>query len=169
MLWRRASLLMSTPFDHLGSLVSVSEMWHVNLMNCVPAWCDFCHHSVTNDSWFQLLILAIFVCRSVVGVAGEPLLVDSERDIFEYIHYKYREPKERSEWNKGQLAVVFEDFLQTRSDTCEQMCDSVLLFYMSVSCVIEEKNSCKSIFDYLVWIFLSLNDPCSLTLTRVHT
>lgn len=113
MLWRRASLLMSTPFDHLGSLVSVSEMWHVNLMNCVPAWCDFCHHSVTNDSWFQLLILAIFVCRSVVGVAGEPLLVDSERDIFEYIHYKYREPKERSEWNKGQLAVVFEDFLQT--------------------------------------------------------
>lgn len=33
----------------------------------------------------------------VTGVAGEPLLVDSERDIFEYIHYKYREPKERSE------------------------------------------------------------------------
>ncbi|KAK5870939.1 hypothetical protein PBY51_003845 [Eleginops maclovinus] len=33
----------------------------------------------------------------VTGVAGEPLLVDSERDIFEYIHYKYREPKERSQ------------------------------------------------------------------------
>uniref|UniRef100_A0A8C9YG01 DNA polymerase n=1 Tax=Sander lucioperca TaxID=283035 RepID=A0A8C9YG01_SANLU len=33
----------------------------------------------------------------VTGVAGEPLLVDSERDIFEYIHYKYREPKDRSE------------------------------------------------------------------------
>lgn len=33
----------------------------------------------------------------VTGVAGEPLMVDSERDIFEYIHYKYREPKERSE------------------------------------------------------------------------
>ncbi|KAG7239234.1 hypothetical protein INR49_029886 [Caranx melampygus] len=33
----------------------------------------------------------------VTGVAGEPLMVDSERDIFEYIHYKYREPKDRSE------------------------------------------------------------------------
>ncbi|CAB1436178.1 unnamed protein product [Pleuronectes platessa] len=33
----------------------------------------------------------------VTGVAGEPLLVDSERDIFEYIQYKYREPKERSQ------------------------------------------------------------------------
>ncbi|TNN66825.1 DNA polymerase beta [Liparis tanakae] len=33
----------------------------------------------------------------VTGVAGEPLLVDSERDIFEYLHYKYREPKERSQ------------------------------------------------------------------------
>uniref|UniRef100_A0A3Q1JH75 DNA polymerase n=1 Tax=Anabas testudineus TaxID=64144 RepID=A0A3Q1JH75_ANATE len=33
----------------------------------------------------------------VTGVAGEPLLVDSERDIFEYIQYKYREPKDRSE------------------------------------------------------------------------
>uniref|UniRef100_A0A667XYX6 DNA polymerase n=1 Tax=Myripristis murdjan TaxID=586833 RepID=A0A667XYX6_9TELE len=33
----------------------------------------------------------------VTGVAGEPLMVDSERDIFEYIQYKYREPKDRSE------------------------------------------------------------------------
>ncbi|XP_062237572.1 DNA polymerase beta [Platichthys flesus] len=33
----------------------------------------------------------------VTGVAGEPLLVDSERDIFDYIQYKYREPKERSQ------------------------------------------------------------------------
>lgn len=33
----------------------------------------------------------------VTGVAGEPLPVDSERDIFDYIHYKYREPKDRSE------------------------------------------------------------------------
>uniref|UniRef100_A0A3Q3ME97 DNA polymerase n=1 Tax=Mastacembelus armatus TaxID=205130 RepID=A0A3Q3ME97_9TELE len=33
----------------------------------------------------------------VTGVAGEPLLVDSERDIFDYIQYKYREPKDRSE------------------------------------------------------------------------
>uniref|UniRef100_A0A673CA22 DNA polymerase n=1 Tax=Sphaeramia orbicularis TaxID=375764 RepID=A0A673CA22_9TELE len=33
----------------------------------------------------------------VTGVAGEPLLVDSERDIFEYIQYRYREPKDRSE------------------------------------------------------------------------
>eukprot|EP00064_Thunnus_orientalis_P013734 superscaffoldBa00002286_g13774 len=33
----------------------------------------------------------------VTGMAGEPLLVDSERDIFEYIQYRYREPKDRSE------------------------------------------------------------------------
>ncbi|XP_035022469.1 DNA polymerase beta [Hippoglossus stenolepis] len=33
----------------------------------------------------------------VTGMAGEPLLVDSERDIFEYIQYKYKEPKERSQ------------------------------------------------------------------------
>jgi len=33
------------------------------------------------------------------GVAGEPLLVDSEKDIFDYIQWKYKEPKERSEWN----------------------------------------------------------------------
>nr|XP_033805332.1 DNA polymerase beta isoform X2 [Geotrypetes seraphini] len=33
----------------------------------------------------------------VTGVAGEPLPVQSEEDIFEYIQWKYREPKERSE------------------------------------------------------------------------
>ncbi|XP_054854486.1 DNA polymerase beta [Eublepharis macularius] len=33
----------------------------------------------------------------VTGVAGEPLPVDSEKDIFDYIQWKYREPKERSE------------------------------------------------------------------------
>ncbi|KAJ3604238.1 hypothetical protein NHX12_028979 [Muraenolepis orangiensis] len=33
----------------------------------------------------------------VTGMAGEPLMVDSERDIFEYIQYKYKEPKERSQ------------------------------------------------------------------------
>ncbi|KAK3540094.1 hypothetical protein QTP70_025665 [Hemibagrus guttatus] len=33
----------------------------------------------------------------VTGVPGEPLLVDSEKDIFDYIHMKYREAKERSE------------------------------------------------------------------------
>ncbi|KAG8512461.1 DNA polymerase beta, partial [Galemys pyrenaicus] len=31
----------------------------------------------------------------VTGVAGEPLPVDSERDIFDYIQWKYREPKDR--------------------------------------------------------------------------
>lgn len=36
-------------------------------------------------------------------MAGEPLLVNSEKDIFDYIQYKYREPKDRSEWSKGQL------------------------------------------------------------------
>lgn len=41
--------------------------------------------------------LFIFFIGSVVGVAGEPLLVDSEKDIFDYIQYKYREPKDRSE------------------------------------------------------------------------
>uniref|UniRef100_A0AAY4E272 DNA polymerase n=1 Tax=Denticeps clupeoides TaxID=299321 RepID=A0AAY4E272_9TELE len=33
----------------------------------------------------------------VTGMPGEPLLVDSEKDIFEYIQWKYREPKDRSE------------------------------------------------------------------------
>uniref|UniRef100_A0A8C2FDC1 DNA polymerase n=1 Tax=Cyprinus carpio TaxID=7962 RepID=A0A8C2FDC1_CYPCA len=33
----------------------------------------------------------------VTGVAGEPLLVDSEKDIFDYIQWKYKEPKERSQ------------------------------------------------------------------------
>ncbi|XP_074979528.1 DNA polymerase beta isoform X2 [Caretta caretta] len=33
----------------------------------------------------------------VTGVAGEPLPVESEKDIFDYIQWKYREPKERSE------------------------------------------------------------------------
>ncbi|KAK2499178.1 hypothetical protein MC885_018565, partial [Smutsia gigantea] len=31
----------------------------------------------------------------VTGVAGEPLPVDSEKDIFDYIQWKYREPKDR--------------------------------------------------------------------------
>ncbi|TTB27301.1 DNA polymerase beta [Bagarius yarrelli] len=31
------------------------------------------------------------------GMAGEPLQVDSEKDIFDYIQMKYREPKHRSE------------------------------------------------------------------------
>lgn len=46
---------------------------------------------------FTAFNMATFLCGSVVGVAGEPLLVDSERDVFEYIQYKYREPKDRSE------------------------------------------------------------------------
>uniref|UniRef100_A0A8C6X646 DNA polymerase n=1 Tax=Naja naja TaxID=35670 RepID=A0A8C6X646_NAJNA len=33
----------------------------------------------------------------VTGVAGEPLPVDSEKDVFDYIQWQYREPKERSE------------------------------------------------------------------------
>ena len=33
----------------------------------------------------------------VLGMAGEPLLVDSEKDIFDYIQWKYREPKDRIE------------------------------------------------------------------------
>ncbi|XP_066878565.1 DNA polymerase beta isoform X2 [Kogia breviceps] len=33
----------------------------------------------------------------VTGVAGEPLPVDSEKDIFDYIQWNYREPKDRSE------------------------------------------------------------------------
>ncbi|XP_030057934.1 DNA polymerase beta [Microcaecilia unicolor] len=33
----------------------------------------------------------------VTGVAGEPLPVQSEEDVFEYIQWKYREPKDRSE------------------------------------------------------------------------
>lgn len=30
------------------------------------------------------------------GVAGEPLPVSSEKDIFEYLDYPYKEPKDRA-------------------------------------------------------------------------
>ncbi|KAJ8261464.1 hypothetical protein COCON_G00171870 [Conger conger] len=33
----------------------------------------------------------------VTGIAGEPLPVDSEKDVFDYILWRYREPKDRSE------------------------------------------------------------------------
>ncbi|XP_069473757.1 DNA polymerase beta [Ambystoma mexicanum] len=33
----------------------------------------------------------------VTGIAGEPLPVDSEEDVFDYIQWRYREPKDRSE------------------------------------------------------------------------
>lgn len=42
--------------------------------------------------------LKLLILLSLVGVAGEPLPVDSEKDIFDYIQWKYREPKDRSEW-----------------------------------------------------------------------
>ncbi|KAG7221329.1 hypothetical protein INR49_017295 [Caranx melampygus] len=45
----------------------------------------------------------------VTGVAGEPLMVDSERDIFEYIHYKYREPKDRSEATMSDRKAVIKN------------------------------------------------------------
>lgn len=161
MLWRRASRLMSTRFDHLESPVSLSQISYKNLLNCVPVLCDFCHRSVINDSCFQLLISAIFVCGSVSGVAGEPLLVDSERDIFEYIHYKYREPKERSEWSKDIMCIitsVFEvtAFLKTRSDACLQMC--VLVFHSFIchsTMFLKRKPMWKSFYSYLFGTFFS--------------
>ena len=30
------------------------------------------------------------------GVAGEPVPITSERDVFEYIQYQYRQPEERN-------------------------------------------------------------------------
>lgn len=64
------------------------ESYDMNPLNSptVPAPC------VGLTSFF---ISTVHVCFT--GVAGEPLFVDSERDIFEYIDYRYREPKERSE------------------------------------------------------------------------
>lgn len=66
--------------------------------------------SSTINQWpiihiFQFWIWAVSPYGSVVGVAGEPLLVDSERDIFEYIQYKYREPKDRSEWSYSYMCI----------------------------------------------------------------
>ncbi|MCP4651969.1 MAG: hypothetical protein GY858_01095 [Candidatus Omnitrophica bacterium] len=34
--------------------------------------------------------------RFVVGIAGEPLSVSSERDIFDYVGMEYKQPKDRS-------------------------------------------------------------------------
>lgn len=118
--WRRASLLTSTPYDHLGSLVSFANE-NMNWFNASQALCDFWLRSLTNDEYCHLSISIIFLCVSVVGMAGEPLLVDSERDIFEYIHYKYREPKDRSEWRRQRLSVTSAS-LQTRPKACLQIC-----------------------------------------------
>lgn len=65
-------------------------------------WTDFqpCVNCVVTvlsiDECIQNLYFE-FGCVSVVGMAGEPLMVNSERDIFEYINYRYKEPKDRSE------------------------------------------------------------------------
>jgi DNA polymerase beta len=45
----------------------------------------------------MVLKISFFFFFLLVGVAGEPLPVDSEKDIFDYIQWKYREPKDRSE------------------------------------------------------------------------
>lgn len=45
----------------------------------------------------QLLTLVLLSFFLPAGVAGEPLPVDSEQDIFDYIQWRYREPKDRSE------------------------------------------------------------------------
>lgn len=37
------------------------------------------------------------ICNMLAGVAGEALPVECEKDIFDYIQWKYREPKDRSE------------------------------------------------------------------------
>lgn len=108
--------------------------------------------SVSNsDSCFQLLISTICLCGSVVGVAGEPLLVDSERDIFEYIHYKYREPKDRSEWSKGQL-IVASVFEPTNKLTLVYKCVCVTLFYTIRLCYWKE-NNCESHFNICFGFF----------------
>lgn len=59
----------------------------LNSMNWLSALCELCRQNL----YFG------FGSVSVVGMAGEPLVVNSERDIFEYINYRYKEPKDRSE------------------------------------------------------------------------
>ena len=132
--WRKVSLLTSTPSDHLGSLVSLSQIWHEP--------CDLCSSnvpllsSVSNFTCVQLLISAILLCGSISGVAGEPLMVDSERDIFEYIQYKYREPKERSQWSCSYICIKGYKIRSTR----QQMC-------VRLSCTIQQcywnENNCE--------------------------
>ncbi|KAG5212107.1 hypothetical protein JEQ12_014536, partial [Ovis aries] len=46
---------------------------------------------------YNLTLGKFTVATAHPGVAGEPLPVDSEKDIFDYIQWKYREPKDRSE------------------------------------------------------------------------
>lgn len=59
----------------------------LNSMNWLSALCELYRQNL----YFG------FGSVSVVGMAGEPLVVNSERDIFEYINYRYKEPKDRSE------------------------------------------------------------------------
>ena len=41
------------------------------------------------------------------GVPGEPLPVQSEKDIFEYIDYPYKKPHERGTWFHSFITTIF--------------------------------------------------------------
>jgi len=45
----------------------------------------------------QTFHLSNNICNLLAGVAGEALPVECEKDIFDYIQWEYREPKDRSE------------------------------------------------------------------------
>lgn len=51
--------------------------------------------------WHFWLVQTFHLSKSLynllAGVAGEALPVECEKDIFDYIQWKYREPKDRSE------------------------------------------------------------------------
>lgn len=79
-----------------------------NVLTWTPCTLTSYRQAQTDDLCCHLFASAGVVCVSGVGMAGEPMLVDSERDIFEYIEYRYREPKDRSEWSKVLLMFTRE-------------------------------------------------------------
>lgn len=75
-------------------------MWQMGAGKIFSQWlgCHFlCFLQVCPIHMSALHSLQLLIFLSLVGVAGEPLPVDSEKDIFDYIQWKYREPKDRSE------------------------------------------------------------------------
>lgn len=102
---RRVALVITCVAKHDQKLlreVFLSPLWTIffslwkQVLLSSPSWplCNWAPELAHEEGLLSLL----------AGVAGEPLPVDSEKDIFDYIQWKYREPKDRSEWGPSSPA-----------------------------------------------------------------